>query len=119
MTVGGSRRRFRRADALARLGREEPPRQRFHVVGFRRVGARIGWRRRGRRRMGDSEIVAGCHQGSRIASLLPRTTPFTRYMNSERVPIWMSADNVMPGTRRNPAGTLCSVIGSLSVTRIL
>src|SRR5271155_4959275 len=32
-------------------------------------------------------VVVGVHQGSRMASSTPRTTPPTMYMNNERVPI--------------------------------
>ena len=44
-------------------------------------------------------------QGSRIASSTLRTTPFSTYMKTERVPTLMSAVRVMPGIRRKLSGT--------------
>ena len=45
------------------------------------------------------------HHGSRIASPIPRITPRQTYMKAERVPTWISAVKVMPGTRRKLSGT--------------
>ena len=43
--------------------------------------------------------------GSRMASPTPRITPRHMYMKADRVPTWMSAVRVMPGTRRKLSGT--------------
>ena len=49
--------------------------------------------------------TAEIDHGSRIASPTPRITPRQMYMKAERVPTWMSAVRVIPGTSRKPSGT--------------
>ena len=65
----------------------------------------------------EREAIEKTHrrQGSRIPSRIAGTTELSRYCMIVRCPTLMSAETGMPGVRRKPFGTSCSVLWSIAI----